>query len=457
MAPSSRGKGVAVPTGLEVQVVKGLLGDFVCSVFVDPSTDLKSLQAEIGKATGLAPFQLKLLRRGVPPERLPLVHLDDLSLRGLSTRLKDLLPEEEKQVRLMLIIRQQEEAEVLSKLLDRDFLLHSWQPGWLLRANSLMAPWWESHDVVKAAVGIQGFRNAMELASQELKDTEDIILTALKCHEDSWCFASERLRQDPETLCRAAAINTKMMKHVAQKDYAIRIVSTCGLALQHAPKEFQDDEDVVRAATADDPTTLRFASKRLRDHKNLVLSCIARNGDTLRYASNTLKNDEEVVRAAITSDGCALGHASASLRGQKELVLLATSTCSTALSCTTEEVRADKRLMQQVISRCPTLLGMAAASLRNDLELVLLAVRANGDSLRHASQDMRGNVTAVLAAVSKDPDSLQHCTSKQAVLAAASIPGCSLESVPKTLRDDRDVIRAFKYRAPAKVSDAAAD
>ena len=68
-----------------------------------------------------------------------------------------------------------------------------------------------------------------------------------------------------------------------------------------APRELQDDIEVVSAAIAQDPRAIKWASERLKGVKGLVLDAVAKNGFALSYVSKSLRADSDVISAAVVN------------------------------------------------------------------------------------------------------------------------------------------------------------
>ena len=66
-----------------------------------------------------------------------------------------------------------------------------------------------------------------------------------------------------------------------------------GNSLRFASPEIQDDDEVVLAATREDPHALNYASERIKNDKNFVRQVCQFNVYSLSHASKRLLNDRE--------------------------------------------------------------------------------------------------------------------------------------------------------------------
>ena len=100
------------------------------------------------------------------------------------------------------------------------------------------------------------------------------------------------------------------------QDVVLAAVRNSGDALQYASKELKSDKDVVLEAVSKDGSALEYASEELKNDKEVVLAAVRQDGSALYYASDALKNDKEVVLAAVRNIGEALDYASAELMAE---------------------------------------------------------------------------------------------------------------------------------------------
>lgn len=73
-----------------------------------------------------------------------------------------------------------------------------------------------------------------------------------------------------------------------------------GMHLEHIPKAFQDNEEVVVAANKNHGDSAQFASDRLKSDRNFVIKLVTDNGWALQHVDKRFRDDEEVVFAALS-------------------------------------------------------------------------------------------------------------------------------------------------------------
>ena len=92
--------------------------------------------------------------------------------------------------------------------------------------------------------------DALDYASDELKDNKEVVLEAIRQYGDALEYTSERL---------------------------------------------QDNKEVVLIASKQNGLSLKYASKILQDYKEIALEAVKENGYSLKYVSGKLKNDLSIL------------------------------------------------------------------------------------------------------------------------------------------------------------------
>ena len=170
-------------------------------------------------------------------------------------------------------------------------------------------------EFILKAVDICGW--ALQYASDELKNDEEIVLTAIQGH-DICCYsysraiehASEELRSNKEFMRKAIEV-------------------TNGEAFVGATDELKNDKEMVLFAVNhwNSPdidlhyVALYHASEEMKADKDVVLAAVRQNGWSLEYASDELKADKDVVLVATINSTWSLKYASPALRSDKEFVI----------------------------------------------------------------------------------------------------------------------------------------
>lgn len=231
-----------------------------------------------------------------------------------------------------------------------------------------LAPWMKD-DKELVLTAVTGSPDAIQYASQRLRDDDEIamqavsedglalkylsvlqnhkavVLKAVSTYYRAFRFASEELRRDPEVICKAMEMLRSMdsfdvdvddvflayipedvleeqvdrlveiygriwnflPRHYKKRaDLARKALDTYGATLEYFPSTWRDDESFVLAAVCQDGLALEAASERLRDTKTVVMKALVSNGLALEHASYMLKADEEVVLQAVRNHPDAL-------------------------------------------------------------------------------------------------------------------------------------------------------
>jgi len=125
---------------------------------------------------------------------------------------------------------------------------------------------------------------------------KEFVLDAVKQNGNMLQYASDDLRDDNDVVETALKENTSVLKY-ALKSSTKHIVSKNGYALQYASDEYKNDKEVVLAAVKQYGYALKYASDELKNDKEVVLAAVKQNGYALQFASNELKNDKDVLAA----------------------------------------------------------------------------------------------------------------------------------------------------------------
>mmetsp|Transcript_50185 Transcript_50185/g.92710 ORF Transcript_50185/g.92710 Transcript_50185/m.92710 type:complete len:337 (-) Transcript_50185:7-1017(-) len=172
-------------------------------------------------------------------------------------------------------------------------------------------------------------------------------------------------------------------------DIVMTAVSANGYSLQYATADLQANPNVVSAAIAQAGTCLQFASDALRADRDTVWLAVCRNGDALKYAADALRSDKDLVLKAVQSQyGSALCHAALDLCDDKDIVHEAVRRNGQTLRFSSERLRSDRAIVLTAVSSAGDALQYASDALRADRDLVLRAVAQNSRALQYASDDL---------------------------------------------------------------------
>jgi len=342
----------------------------------------------------------------------------------------DLLDEDLKSDRELMLVAVKNNGEILEKLSD-DFK--------------------NDKKIVFAAV--RNYYGAFEYASESLKNDRAVVKAAIFEDSDNLEFASDKLKND--------------------KKLVMNVVNTWGSRLIYASNDLKNDKEVVLLAVRQNGLALEYASEELRNNKEVVLEAVRQNGLALEYASEELRNDKEVVLEAVRKNGLALKYASEELRNDKELVkeglkiidelIMSNQSPKEFLEILGPNLKKDKSLIIEIIKKDGAILEHVSEELRNDLDIVNLAIKDNiryfefaGDKLkndknlvlrllddsdevfRYLSDSSRGDVDIVRKALEKEIYNFEYI----------KIPDNQLDSVEEFLGPELFKRCVAKFSAP---------
>ncbi|MEI8329309.1 MAG: DUF4116 domain-containing protein, partial [Chlamydiia bacterium] len=209
---------------------------------------------------------------------------------------------------------------------------------------------------------------ALQYASEQLRDDQDIVLAAVKASGLSLQFASERLQTTIPIVAEALKqdsmilILDQMAMLNLEQDLGLEFLSLCGanwivyLSTNMSREDLQfrqraweatlEADSQVPRANGRQAFSIELQSRQIGweasrgeaipmpgfDDKNLILRAIREEGlAALDLVSPRLRTDKDVVLAAVTQKGSDLAFTSASLQADKQVVLAAVRQDGSAL------------------------------------------------------------------------------------------------------------------------------
>lgn len=179
-------------------------------------------------------------------------------------------------------------------------------------------------DIIKRHERMQGtqtddfFKNCV---SRKLRNDPKFMIEAIKVHSTSYVYAFNAVKENKDVFI--AFCESALKQHgngryavdipdslINDKDAAIAAVKLDGYMIRVLP-QFQDDKEVVMASANTYGYAIDYASDRLKDDKETVLHFINTSQyRLLQYVSDRLRDDVDVVRAAIAKDPESIKYAS---------------------------------------------------------------------------------------------------------------------------------------------------
>jgi|GEM_PF-5162578 len=126
--------------------------------------------------------------------------------------------------------------------------------------------------------------------------------------------ASDELTQDRALVLKAFEKDVHSLKYAhptLKKDYEfmLELIKKKRVAVKYASLSLRKDEHFIWAATEKSGSPLFHASETLKTDRTIALKFVTRRGQDLRYLKN-FQDDEEIVRAATQNDASAISFAS---------------------------------------------------------------------------------------------------------------------------------------------------
>jgi len=234
--------------------------------------------------------------------------------------------------------------------------------------------------VVLAAVA----QNPASLQLSLLRDDFDVVSEAVRGDGACLNYAGQKIQQDPG-LKKMAAENSdkfaeKAIKNSMDHGEIDAFFKVNGSALQWA-KEFQDDKCRVLEAVKQDGLALEWADEDLQEDEEILKAAVAENGAALRFSRRT--DSKDLVEAAIEKNGLALRHAHGLFTGDRDLVLKAVENAGLALRWANPGIKDDEEVVLAAVKREPSALLHASSRLRKNRNFLLKAVRTDKKVLHY--------------------------------------------------------------------------
>ncbi len=115
--------------------------------------------------------------------------------------------------------------------------------------------------------------------------------------------------------------------------------------------DYQDDEQLVELAIAQNGEAIQFASKRLRNRLDYALKAVQSNPKALAYLNDELKSNRQVVEIALKGNGSLLKYLPAHLRADYDLVKLAVEENGLAFEFASDRLRNNLEIAQIAMKR----------------------------------------------------------------------------------------------------------
>ena len=215
------------------------------------------------------------------------------------------------------------------------------------------------------------FLNALEYASEEMKDNVEIVMAAVK---------------------------------------------TESFALQYASSNMKNNIDIVMEAVKQWPSSLQFASPHLQNNFQVVMEAVKGSPEVLGLASSEMQHNEDIVMAAVLKCETAFRYVPYKFREDSQFALKLLSQLNYSFKeyfqCFASKVRNDRNVIETLIQKNPEAIGYGYAGdkLRKDFEFNLQMVAKNGLALQYVRKDMKNKKDLVKAAISQNKESFKYAS-----------------------------------------------
>ena len=168
-------------------------------------------------------------------------------------------------------------------------------------------------DVVMTAV--KNFSWSIEDAGEKARDNKDIIKEVLKKNSTYIEYASDRLRDDDEIMGIALEKNHWNLRFASDrikdnKDLVISLIKKCSGVVKYASPRLQNDIDIIKECIKEYGTSVfEYTNDEIRDNREIMLEAIKVTGFNIQYASDRLRNDEELLKTAFNTCSWAFEYA----------------------------------------------------------------------------------------------------------------------------------------------------
>ena len=150
----------------------------------------------------------------------------------------------------------------------------------------------------------------LRFASEELRNNEDIVVEAVKASKGAIKYVSNKIKDNEEIMIKlmqedrlGLVIREASDRLKDNKEFVSKAINDSYWALEYASERLRDDSETVALATEKQGCEmLEFASARLRNDYNFMQEQIWKQPHAFKYASPVLKNDEVLAAKAVSCD-----------------------------------------------------------------------------------------------------------------------------------------------------------
>ena len=279
----------------------------------------------------------------------------------------------------------------------------------------------DDEDIVKEAVNIHG--NAIQYASERLRDNIDVATIAVKKNQLSFKFLGPNLKNKKKFILDNLESNIssgeifKYCDESLKKDrsFVIDFIKKNAFGLKYCASEFKLDREIAFLALESNSYSFRYIKKSLRDDVEITQKALE-DGYNFDIISNNFKNNEEVVFFALEhlddiSDFSSFKNIGPDLKNNKDFFIKVIQTKPGVFQHASNELKQDMQLVKSVlqgfgckidypysnikellepqIKYFPHYLKFAPEEVINDRNIILKVIQKSLSNISYASEEIR--------------------------------------------------------------------
>jgi hypothetical protein len=158
----------------------------------------------------------------------------------------------------------------------------------------------QDYEFIYNIVGINGA--ALEYVDEVFKDSEEIVLEAIRSRRNALKYASSRIRNS--------------------KDFAMELLDIDTINFPYFSEELQNDREVVEKAVTNNGNVLKYLPQQHRLSKEIVYKAVKRNHTAIQYVDKSFSNDKELLLIALSTFPSAYDYVSDNLKCDADMIHL---------------------------------------------------------------------------------------------------------------------------------------
>lgn len=239
-------------------------------------------------------------------------------------------------------------------------------------------------------------------------------------------------------------------------DFIREAVQKNGYILWYASERLRNDYETVMLAVKNQGLVYRRLSEELKQKRDVILAAVTEDGTLIEELPEALRSDWEIAFAAAASDGAALKFIPAEFREKRELILAAMRFCSVVdvfddlLPYIPKHFLSDKEVVVKLVGLRGYLYDYVDEKFLRDIDVLEAAVKRDSYLVEDFDEEILANKEYVKRFIAIDPSLIVHASEelradKELALMTMNHPDCryAFEFLAPCMQRDVDVLRAF--------------